>query len=92
MKKTFLLLIVAALTSGGAIAQTGRYDVQLVQKTIDCTKRKLQVEVAVRATDAAASFRMGDANYRFRYSPTLVKQSVLVQEQTFTNATTGYAG
>ncbi len=92
MKKTILLLIAAALTSGVALAQTGRYDVQLVQKTLDCTKRKLQVEVAVRAADAANSFRMGDANYRFRYDPASAKQPVLVQEQNFTNATTGYAG
>jgi gliding motility-associated-like protein len=92
MKKTLLLLVTAALTSGVAIAQTGRYDVQLVQKTLDCAKRKIQVEVAVRATDAAGIFRMGDANYRFRYSPAMVKQPMLVQEQTFTNATAGYAG
>ncbi len=91
MKKTLLVLIATALMGSGSMAQTGRYEVQLTQKTLDCAKRKLQVEVAVRAADAAG-FRMGDANYRFRYSPAMAKQPVLVAEQTFTNATAGYAG
>jgi gliding motility-associated-like protein len=92
MKKTFFLLTITALLGEQAMAQTGRYDVQLVQKTLNCASRKLQVDVAVRATDAAAAFRMGDANYRFSYNPMVVKQPNLIQEQTFTNTTGGYAG
>ena len=65
------LLLFVALFLGimSATAQNGQYDVRFTVKYFDCANNKAVIALQVKAHDAAHTFLMGDANYRFDYDP-----------------------
>ncbi|MCY7352894.1 MAG: hypothetical protein LH606_19920, partial [Cytophagaceae bacterium] len=69
-----------------ALAQNGRFNVRFVQKSINCTDKKLQVQVQVKAHSTGETFRMGNANFRFDYDPRQIKNPVLKTEDAFSNS------
>ncbi|MFC5409369.1 gliding motility-associated C-terminal domain-containing protein [Larkinella bovis] len=83
MKRFFFLL--AFCTSFGAKAQNGLFDVRLQLKKADCTNRKLQVAVEVKAHNENSSFLMGNANLRFSYDAQRIKAPTIVDQQNFTS-------
>ena len=71
-----------------ATAQKGRYEVRLVPAGADCSTKKGQVRVQLRASSAEHVFRLGSANLRFDYNPKQVKKLVLKTEEAFSSAAT----
>jgi hypothetical protein len=81
---TFTLLLIL-LASRMAIAQNGQSDVRFTVKNFDCATNKVTIQVQVKAHDAAHTFLMGDANYRFDYDPRLIRNPTLVSQDNFSN-------
>ncbi len=61
----------------------GSFGVQLLVKNFDCTTKKVQVEVQVKATDADSTFHMGDANFRFGYNTTVLSNPILFSQNNY---------
>ncbi|MFM2269911.1 MAG: hypothetical protein RL757_3352 [Bacteroidota bacterium] len=68
-----------------AIGQNGQFDVRFQVKTVDCQTQKVTIALQVRAHDAAHTFLMGDANYRFEYDPRLISNPVIASQENFSN-------
>ena len=68
-----------------ASAQNGLYDVRFAIKNFDCTNNKVTIQVQVKSHDAAHTFLMGDANYRFDYDPRVIKNPAIVSQENFSN-------
>jgi large repetitive protein len=68
-----------------AVAQNGLYDVRFAIKNFDCTNNKVTIQVQVKAHDAAHTFKLGDANYRFDYDPRVIKNPAIVSQENFSN-------
>jgi gliding motility-associated-like protein len=66
-------------------AQNGQYDVQFFLKKWDCAAKKVVIQVQVKAHDAAHTFRMGDANYRFEYDSRQITAPRIVKQENFSN-------
>jgi hypothetical protein len=81
---TFSLLLIL-LASRIAIAQNGQSDVRFTVKNFDCVTNKVTIQVQVKAHDAAHTFLMGDANYRFDYDPRVIRNPTLVSQENFSN-------
>ncbi len=88
MKKFYflgLLLLFGSVT----MAQQGKFDVRFVIKSVDCGALKTVVQVQVKAhpttttAPASTTFKMGDANYRFRYDPRLMVNPTIVSQENF---------
>lgn len=62
---------------------TGVFGVQLLVKNFDCVTKKVQVEVQVKAKDAATAFNMGDANFRFGYNASVLSNPVLFSQANY---------
>jgi uncharacterized repeat protein (TIGR01451 family) len=62
------------------------YAVQLASKSFNCSTKKAVVLVKVRAADAAGTFLMGDANFRFNYNTTLLANPKIVRQVNFATA------
>ena len=73
------------LTSVLVNAQNGQFDVRFSLKKWDCAAKKLAIQVQVRAHDAAHTFKMGDANYRFEYDPRQITNPRIVSQEHFSN-------
>ncbi len=80
-----LLLLLGSVTK----AQQGKFDVRFTIKSVDCSTLKTVVQVQVKAhpttttTPASTTFKMGDANYRFRYDPRLMTNPTIVSQENF---------
>ncbi|MBC7892565.1 MAG: hypothetical protein H7Y12_10155, partial [Sphingobacteriaceae bacterium] len=79
----FYLLLVGVMLTGGlfitqARAQNGRYDVRFTLQEVACPKVRIQLQV--KAHTEQTTFRMGDANFRFDYNPTQLKNPVLKKQ------------
>jgi large repetitive protein len=68
-----------------AVAQNGLYDVRFAIKNFDCAKDSVTIQVQVKSRDAAHTFLMGDANYRFDYDPRVIKNPQIVSQENFSN-------
>ena len=79
---TSLLLLIASIT---ATAQNGQSDVRFTVKNFDCATNKVTIQVQVKAHDAAHTFLMGDANYRFDYDPRIIRNPAIVSQENFSN-------
>jgi large repetitive protein len=66
-------------------AQNGQYDVRFTIKNFDCATNRVTVVLQVKAHDAAHTFFMGDANYRFDYDPRVIKNPTIVSQENFSN-------
>jgi gliding motility-associated-like protein len=84
--KTYSLMTLCALCTLTMEAQTGTYDLRLVNKGADCKAGKLNVGVEVKAADTRSVFNMGDANYRFEYNAAHIQSPTLISQDNFTNA------
>jgi large repetitive protein len=73
------------LGSTSVMAQNGQFDVRFAVKNFDCATNKATIVVQVKAHDAAHTFRMGDANYRFDYDPRVIRNPAIVSQENFSN-------
>ena len=78
-----LCLLLIGITT--ALAQNGQFDVRFTVKNFDCANNKVTIAVQVKAHDAAHTFLMGDANYRFDYDPRVIKNPAIVSQENFSN-------
>ena len=78
-------LLCFCLVSTIASAQNGQYDVRFAIKNFDCVHDSVTIQVQVKAHDAAHTFLMGDANYRFDYDPRVIKNPMLLSQENFSN-------
>ncbi len=88
MKRTLtymLSLLCLCFVSTMATAQNGLYDVRFAIKNFDCANNKVVIQVQVKSHDAAHTFLMGDANYRFDYDPRVINTPMIVSEENFSN-------
>ena len=67
------------------MAQNGQFDVRFAIKNFDCANNTVTIQVQVKAHDAAHTFLMGDANYRFDYDPRVIRTPVLLSQENFSN-------
>ena len=81
----FGVLLCLCCVSTTAIAQNGQFDVRFAIKNFDCSNNTVTIQVQVKAHDAAHTFFMGDANYRFDYDPRIIHTPTLVSQETFSN-------
>jgi large repetitive protein len=88
MKKTLTyvwsLLCLCCLTTMVS-AQNGLYDVRFAIKNFDCANDSVTIQVQVKAHDAAHTFLMGDANYRFDYDPRVINSPSIISQENFSN-------
>ena len=82
---TFALLVFLLAFVATATAQNGQFDVRFAIKNFDCTNNKVTIQVQVKAHDAAHTFLMGDANYRFDYDPRVIRNPAIVSQENFSN-------
>jgi gliding motility-associated-like protein len=73
------------LISSVAMAQQGVFDVKIASQKIDCANRKVLIDVQVKAHDDKSSFLMGDANYRFNYNSSVLRNPTIVKQGHFSN-------
>jgi gliding motility-associated-like protein len=86
MKKTFLPILGLALMGFTAsYAQSGSFDAKLSLKKLDCASRKIDVEVQVRSHEAGTIFQMGDANYRFAFNPSVIRNPDILSQENFSS-------
>ncbi len=78
-------LLCLCFVSTTAMAQNGQYDVRFAIKNFDCATNKVTIQVQVKAHDAAHTFLMGDANYRFDYDPRVIKNPAIISQENFSN-------
>ena len=62
-----------------------KYGVRLSLKSFDCSTKKAVLLIEVRAADAASTFLMGDANFRFNYNSTLLTNPQIITEENFSS-------
>jgi large repetitive protein len=88
MRKTLTylgILLCLCLVTTTAMAQNGQFDVRFAIKNYDCATNGVTIQVQVKAHDAAHTFLMGDANYRFDYDPRVINTPTLVSQEMFSN-------
>ena len=78
-------LLCFGLVSTIASAQNGQYDVRFAIKNFDCVHDSVTIQVQVKSHDAAHTFLMGDANYRFDYDPRVIKNPSIISQENFSN-------
>ncbi len=62
-----------------------QYETRILEKNYDCLTKKLIIQVQVRAKPNTGTFLMGDANYRFDYNSTQLKNPQIVSQEHFSN-------
>jgi gliding motility-associated-like protein/uncharacterized repeat protein (TIGR01451 family) len=80
----FYTLVVLGL-SAEIKAQNGQFDLRFTTKSVDCITKVATIAVQVKATDAAHTFNMGDANYRFDFDPRQMRNPRIVSQENFSN-------
>jgi uncharacterized repeat protein (TIGR01451 family) len=84
-----LTCLMALLLAMPSIAQTatpkGKFDVRIKLKSNDCVVKKIVLLVQVKAHDANSTFKLGDANFRFDYDPTVVANPKNISQENFSN-------
>ena len=75
-----LSVVMLLLCAVSLSAQNGQYDVRFAVKNFDCANNKVTLQVQVKAHDAAHTFLMGDANYRFDYDPRVIKNPTIASQ------------
>jgi uncharacterized repeat protein (TIGR01451 family) len=83
---TCLMVLFGIVSSFDLQAQNGKFDVRIKLKNSDCVAKKITIQVQVKAHDAASTFKMGDANFRFDFDPLVVKNPKNVLQENFSNA------
>ena len=68
-----------------AVAQNGLYDVRFAIKNFNCATDSVTIQVQVKARDAAHTFLMGDANYRFDYDPRVISNPSIISQENFSS-------
>lgn len=79
------LLGVLLLSAIHVMAQNGKYDARFNVKAFDCGNKTATIQLQVRAIDAAHTYNMGDANYRFEYDPRLIARPRIAAQPNFSN-------
>jgi uncharacterized repeat protein (TIGR01451 family) len=82
---TCLMVLFGIVSSFDLQAQNGKFDVRIKLKNSDCVAKKITIQVQVKAHDAASTFKMGDANFRFDFDPLVVKNPKNVSQENFSN-------
>ena len=80
-----LSLCLLFLGTTTTLAQNGQFDVRFTIKNFDCANNKVTILLQVKAHDAAHTFVMGDANYRFDYDPRVIKNPAITSQENFSN-------
>jgi uncharacterized repeat protein (TIGR01451 family) len=80
---TTCLMVLFGIVS--SFAQSGKFDVRIKLKNSDCVAKKITIQVQVKAHDAASTFKMGDANFRFDFDPLVVKNPKNISQENFSN-------
>jgi uncharacterized repeat protein (TIGR01451 family) len=83
---TCLIVLLCAMPSIAQTASNAKFDVRLQLKSSDCITKKIVLQVQVKAHDAASTFKMGDANYRFDYDPAVVNNPVNISQENFSSS------
>ena len=76
---------VLLLSAIHVMAQNGKYDARFNVKAFDCGSKTATIQLQVRATDAAHTYNMGDANYRFEYDPRLIARPRITAQPNFSS-------
>ena len=76
---------VLLLSAIHVMAQNGKYDARFNVKAFDCGNKTATIQLQVRATDAAHTYNMGDANYRFEYDPRLIARPRITAQPNFSS-------
>lgn len=84
-KNKFYIVGLMLLGTTALQAQNGIFDVKIATKKVDCAARKIQVDIQVKAHDEKSTFKMGDANYRFTYNPTVLGNPTLEKQGFFSS-------
>ena len=79
--KTLPTLFLTLFAFTYAIAQTGQYDVRLVQEhPFQCGDAVIYFDIQLKASNAATTFRVSEQNYRFDYDSLALTNPRLDQE------------
>jgi VCBS repeat-containing protein len=81
----FGVLLCLCCVTTTIMAQNGQFDVRFAIKNYDCANNSVTIQVQVKAHDAAHTFLMGDANYRFDYDPRVINTPTLISQEMFSN-------
>jgi gliding motility-associated-like protein len=84
-KKILYILGLSLIGSQTLKAQSGVFDVRITTNKLDCATKKLLVDVQVKAHDEKTKFKMGDANYRFTYNPSILNNPTLEKQGFFSS-------
>jgi gliding motility-associated-like protein len=86
MNKKILYILGLSLLGNHALkAQNGIFDVKIATQKLDCASKKLTVDVQVKAHDEKSKFKMGDANYRLAYDPSIISNPFLEKQGFFSS-------
>jgi gliding motility-associated-like protein len=86
MNKKYLYIVGLSLIGSHAMnAQNGVFDVRIATQKLDCASKKLLVDVQVKAHDEKTKFKMGDANYRLAYNPSIISNPILEKQGFFSS-------
>jgi len=74
-------LLLTLLSLASSIAQTGQYDVRLLQQhPFQCGDAAIYFDIQVKASNAGTTFRVSEQNYRFDYDTLVLTNPRLDQE------------
>lgn len=84
-KQLSLLTLVSTAAASAVFGQKGSFDLRLSLNSVDCKSGKALVSVQVKASDDAQIFKMGDANYRFEYNATQLRNPTILRQENFSS-------
>ena len=85
LKQFSLLTLFTTAATSAIFGQKGSFDLRLSLNSVDCKTGKALVSVQVKASDDAQIFQMGDANYRFEYNPSQLRNPSILRQENFSN-------
>ncbi len=77
------------LGASAAQAQVGKFELRLVQESVDCATRKVTFSAQIRATNTGNQFILGSANLVFQFSSPALANPVLVSSDNFSGGRYG---
>lgn len=79
--KNVLTLVLICLYSVSLMAQTGQYDVRLIQQyPLQCEDEVIYFDIQVKASSTETAFRLAEQNYRFDYDTIALANPRIHQE------------
>ncbi|GHB76712.1 hypothetical protein GCM10007390_33350 [Persicitalea jodogahamensis] len=74
---TCTIVLFLVCSCGIAIAQNGKYDLRLIQESVDCGTRKITFVAQIKASNLDSAFILGTSNLPFTVSPGTLTNPVL---------------